>query len=213
MQKLVSENRGVLSGIITRVKPLSNMTIVELMDRKGKEEDPEFYSVLFYRKNKDAAAALKKGSRAEFKVHVTSYQKRDEKGKTYNAQSIIADEIVPVRTRLEEAYGFKGRNYAETKNEFYIAGPISGLWRANENSNVINVIVATQNGLRIEPIRLMFFARKPEEFLASHKVGDIICTVCRLQTRRQKKENGYVYYENIVIRDFSGYEEGERDDA
>lgn len=204
MKKLISENKGIFSGRITRISKLQNVTIVEVMvHNEDRRRDPNFINFMFYRNNRKEVENFEKGEIVNVEGHMSSYLKQNAEGKNIRAQCIIADKIEKAETSLEKAFGTKGNNFVKEKNEFYIAGIISRIWK---NGNMVNIVINTQNGLHLEPIKTTLFTKEPDKILEEYKEGSSICTICRMQTERKVTEEKTTFYENLIIRDYSNME-------
>ncbi len=130
------------------------------------------------------------------------HKETNEEGKQLNIQNVVAEEIVPARTKTEEKYGMKGSGMYIKINEVYLMGIVTGI---SDYGNMKYIMVRTvHNGITSNIMAKAYINPYNKELLNELKMGDGVCIAGTIQVNSRKgKENRTLYFENLIATDIS----------
>ncbi len=135
--------------------------------------------------------------------NMQTHKRKNAEGKQSNVQNVVAEEIVPARTKTEEKYGMKGAGTYLKINEVYLMGIVTGISDYGKNMKYI-MVRTVHKGVSANIMAKAYINPYNEEILNELEIGDGVCIAGTIQVNPRKgKENRTLYFENLIAIDIS----------
>ena len=189
------DNKVLLQGIIIRKSVTEKMGSLILETTKMGEKKRNYNTpcVYFF---EPMIKELDNYQLGDFVTIEGEMQAFKDKKSRKKKQSVVAKKISPAESRIKQIYNVGNSSLIEKKNQVQLLGTVLNIQDA---SSVWNIFLRVVSEGHVHPLLVKLFkVPATKNVLESIQPGDTVCVMGTIQTKKQKKEERTLYYENIV---------------
>lgn len=189
------EMEGTLVGRYDREK----FSLLTILTSTGRErQDTSDITVVVSGGLHESAKNYTKGQR----IHVTGEVRTRMVGKAAEKEyrtEVYATKIGLAKSGMEEAFGLEGRIHSPSYNKIMLTGTVYRFTQVNRA--MAKIVLQIKTGEKPRYVEGVLFAQNIKKLVPQLLVGNRVCMLCEMQSKKKLVDDKPVYRKDLVILD------------
>ena len=205
-----NKNNVYLSGTITRKSEYKNMLFLSITTGTYVKNGQKHFTsptVVFLGELALEAGKYEKGTRVDVNAAIVTRRITDINGKSRYTQSIVATNICPSKSILNEVLGIESESKRPPANRVVICGSVYSITKSNETLVKLGIGATTvvNHSRRRATVMCSYFCDDADRVLSDIHIKDSVCAAGTIQTLRFNRDGQINQKDTIVLSELQKF--------